>query len=75
MKFVNSYKNKMQKYNDEHKLKYYIDTMGCQMNENDSNKYAGILESMGFKKELDSKKANLILFNTFCVIFLFVIFL
>ena len=33
MKFVNSYKDKMQKYNKEHHLKYYIDTMGCQMNE------------------------------------------
>lgn len=34
----------------KNKLTYYIDTMGCQMNENDSNKYMGILESLGFKK-------------------------
>lgn len=66
MKFVNSYKNKMQKYNDEHKLKYYIDTMGCQMNENDSLKYAGILESMGFIKG-NEEDSNLYLFNTCCV--------
>lgn len=66
MKFVNSYKSKMKKYNEEHKLKYYIDTMGCQMNENDSLKYAGILESMGFEKG-NEDDSNLYLFNTCCV--------
>lgn len=66
MRFVNSYKEKMQKYNVEHKLKYYIDTMGCQMNENDSLKYAGILESMGFEKG-NEDNSNLYLFNTCCV--------
>lgn len=66
MKFVNSYKDKLKKYNDEHKLKYYIDTMGCQMNENDSLKYAGILESMGFEKG-EENNSNVYLFNTCCV--------
>ena len=66
MKFVNSFKDKMINYNKEHKLKYYIDTMGCQMNENDSLKYAGILESMGFEKG-DEDNSNLYLFNTCCV--------
>ncbi len=66
MKFVNSYKEKLKKYNDEHKLKYYIDTMGCQMNENDSLKYAGIFESMGFEKG-DENNSNVYLFNTCCV--------
>ncbi|MDD3303302.1 MAG: tRNA (N6-isopentenyl adenosine(37)-C2)-methylthiotransferase MiaB [Clostridia bacterium] len=67
MKFVNSYKEKIKKYNEKHHLTYHIDTMGCSMNENDSNKYAGILESMGFEREDDEKKANLILFNTCCI--------
>ena len=67
MRFVNSYKDKINKYVLENNLTYNINTMGCQMNENDSNKYAGILESMGFKEEKDEKKANLILFNTCCV--------
>ena len=66
MKFVNSYKDKIKKYNEEHKLKYYIDTMGCQMNENDSLKYAGILESMGFEKG-EENNSNVYLFNTCCV--------
>ena len=56
----------MLKYNKEKKLKYYIDTMGCQMNENDSLKYAGILESMGFEKG-EENNSNLYLFNTCCV--------
>ena len=66
MKFVNSFKDKMKNYNEEHILKYYIDTMGCQMNENDSLKYAGILESMGFEKG-EEDNSNLYLFNTCCV--------
>lgn len=66
MKFVNAYQTKMKDYNDEHHLKYYIDTMGCQMNENDSMKYAGILESMGFEKGTEDN-ANLYLFNTCCI--------
>ena len=66
MKFVNAYQTKMKDYNDEHHLKYYIDTMGCQMNENDSMKYAGILESMGFEKGTENN-ANLYLFNTCCI--------
>ena len=67
MRFTNSYSDKIKKYVLENNLTYHIDTMGCQMNENDSNKYSGILESMGFVKEADEKKANLILFNTCCV--------
>ena len=67
MRFVNNYKDKIKEIVDEKSLTYYIDTMGCSMNENDSSKYAGILESMGFKKELDERKANLVLFNTCCI--------
>ena len=67
MRFTNSYKEKVRKIVLDKNLTYYIDTMGCAMNENDSNKYAGILESMGFVKENDEKKANFILFNTCCI--------
>lgn len=66
MRFVNSNKEKIKKYNEEYKLKYYIDTMGCQMNENDSLKYAGIFESMGFEKGTEND-SNFYLFNTCCV--------
>ena len=66
MMYKNANNDMLRKYIIENKLTYCIDTMGCQMNENDSNKYMGILESLGFKKS-DEKKANFILFNTCCV--------
>ena len=46
---------------------YYIETMGCALNENDSMKYAGIFEEMGFIKSNDIKSANVVLFNTCCI--------
>ena len=46
---------------------YYIETMGCALNENDSMKYAGILEEMGFTKANEIEKANVVLFNTCCI--------
>lgn len=66
MKYKNCYKEKIKEYVTQKKLTYFIDTMGCQMNENDSLKYAGILESMGFEKS-SVECANFILFNTCCV--------
>ena len=67
MRFTNNYKDKIKKIVEDKNLKYYIYTMGCSMNENDSSKYAGILESIGFKREENEEKANLILFNTCCI--------
>lgn len=67
MRYTNSYLDKLKKYVEEKELTYSIDTMGCALNENDSAKYRGILESIGFKKAQDELKANFILFNTCCV--------
>lgn len=64
MRFRNNFIDKIKDYVEANNLSYYIDTMGCAMNENDSNKYAGILESMGFTKSGTENDANLILFNT-----------
>lgn len=44
-------------------LTYHIETFGCQMNAKDSEKLAGILETVGYK-EVDSEKADLVLYNT-----------
>ena len=66
MRYRNNFENKIKEIVKEKNLTYSIDTMGCQMNENDSAKYMGILESMGFTKTT-SDKANVILFNTCCV--------
>lgn len=48
-------------------LKYSILTMGCQLNENDSEKIAGMLEKMGYSEISDYKNADLVIFNTCCV--------
>lgn len=44
--------------------RYLIKTYGCQMNENDSEIMAGILESKGFKPAEDIASADMIIANT-----------
>lgn len=44
--------------------KYIILTWGCQMNEHDSEKMSGILESLGYKNTTIKEDADLIIFNT-----------
>ena len=41
--------------------------MGCQLNENDSEKISGMIEQMGYTKTENLKEADLNLFNTCCV--------
>ena len=57
----------IKKLNQGKNLKYNIFTMGCQLNENDSEKLSGMLEEMGYNKIEDIKQADLALFNTCCV--------
>jgi len=54
-----------EKYNNNNK--YYIFTMGCQLNENDSEKLGGMLEKMGYSKVDNQNEADLAIFNTCCV--------
>ena len=61
------YIEKVKEINKDKELKYYILTMGCQLNENDSEKLCGMLENMNYKKIEDMKEADLVLFNTCCV--------
>jgi len=44
--------------------KYFILTYGCQMNKSDSEKYAGIFESLGFESAESLEFADVILINT-----------
>lgn len=44
--------------------KYIITTWGCQMNEHDSEKMSGILESLGYVNTDKKEDADLIIFNT-----------
>lgn len=46
---------------------YYIMTMGCSLNENDSEKIAGMLEKMGYQRTQQMEEADFIVFNTCCV--------
>ncbi len=48
-------------------MKYYITTMGCQLNENDSEKLSGIVEKMGYEKTESLAEADLVIYNTCCV--------
>ena len=62
-KFIELVKEK----NTGKNLKYAILTMGCQLNENDSEKIAGMLEEMQYEYIEDYRNADLIVFNTCCV--------
>ena len=43
---------------------YWITTFGCQMNKADSERMAGILESMGYREAAAELEADLVLYNT-----------
>jgi tRNA-2-methylthio-N6-dimethylallyladenosine synthase len=44
--------------------RYHLTTFGCQMNEHDSERMKGMLESLGYSEVGDRDQADLILFNT-----------
>ena len=44
--------------------RYHVTTFGCQMNEHDSERMKGMLESLGYREAGDRTEADLILFNT-----------
>ena len=67
IKCQKEYIEKVRKENKNKNLKYSILTMGCRLNENDSEKLCGMLEQMGYTKAQDIKESDLVLFNTCCV--------
>ncbi|MCW3026393.1 MAG: modification enzyme MiaB family [Solirubrobacterales bacterium] len=44
--------------------RYHLTTFGCQMNEHDSERMKGMLESLGYAEASERADADLILFNT-----------
>jgi tRNA-2-methylthio-N6-dimethylallyladenosine synthase len=44
--------------------RYHVTTFGCQMNEHDSERMKGMLDSLGYVESEDRDRADLILFNT-----------
>ncbi|HEY4695689.1 MAG TPA: tRNA (N6-isopentenyl adenosine(37)-C2)-methylthiotransferase MiaB [Candidatus Hydromicrobium sp.] len=45
-------------------MKVYIETFGCQMNENDSERILYLLENAGYERTRDIESSNLIILNT-----------
>lgn len=64
---MEEYIEKVKQINLGKNKKYYINTMGCQLNENDSEKISGMLEKMNYKKTEDIEEANICILNTCCV--------
>ncbi len=61
------YIKKVKKLNQNKNKKYNILTMGCQLNENDSEKLCGMLKEMGYTRTEKQNEVDLALFNTCCV--------
>jgi tRNA-2-methylthio-N6-dimethylallyladenosine synthase len=47
--------------------RFYIHTFGCQMNEHDSERIAGLLATDGMRHTDDIEQADVVVFNTCCV--------
>src|SRR3954469_7527895 len=45
-------------------MRYHVTTFGCQMNEHDSERMKGMLDSLGYDEVTERAAADLILFNT-----------
>ncbi|NLF35971.1 MAG: tRNA (N6-isopentenyl adenosine(37)-C2)-methylthiotransferase MiaB [Clostridiaceae bacterium] len=54
-------------FNRGKNLRFHIQTLGCQMNEADSEQISGMLIQMGYTFIEDIEKADLIIINTCCV--------
>ena len=61
------YIEKVKELNNDSKKYYNILTMGCQLNESDSETISGMLEKMGYTKTEDLENANIFIINTCCV--------
>ncbi|AKN30677.1 (dimethylallyl)adenosine tRNA methylthiotransferase [Clostridium carboxidivorans P7] len=46
---------------------FFIETWGCQMNEEDSEKLSGMLKKIGYERTEVKQDSDLIIFNTCCV--------
>ena len=58
----------MKKIKDMHEVrKYFVYTMGCKLNENDSEKISGMLLKMGYIEASEIEEANIVVFNTCCI--------
>src|ERR1700687_294898 len=49
------------------KSRYFIETFGCQMNVNDSEKVAGLLQADGYEPAASAEGADVVFINTCAV--------
>ena len=67
------YMQKMKSYLSDYEQKtgkkqsYFVLTTGCQMNAHDSEKLAGMLESMGYIESPTEEYADFVIYNTCCI--------
>ena len=54
-------------YDEEMSGKYVVRTFGCQMNEHDSERIAGLLEADGMQVTDDVEDADVVVLNTCCI--------
>ena len=64
---ADQYCRKIASINYGKNAKYFIETLGCQMNEADSEQLAGMLTDMGYSQAEDISSADIIVINTCCV--------
>ena len=67
IEFKDEYIVKVKEINQDKQKYYNILTMGCQLNENDSEKIAGMLNRMGYTETDDTSLADIYILNTCCV--------
>lgn len=61
------YIDKVKELNKDKDLRFHIVTMGCKLNENDSEKLAGMLTKMNYIETDTYNNADIIIYNTCCV--------
>ena len=61
------YINKVNNLISNKNKKYIVYTMGCTLNENDSEKISGMATEMGYTQTDDINEADLVIFNTCCI--------
>ena len=64
---MKEYINKVKNIISNQDKKFIIFTMGCTLNENDSEKVSGMAIEMGYSQTEDINQADLIIFNTCCI--------
>jgi tRNA-2-methylthio-N6-dimethylallyladenosine synthase len=67
LKEQKNYINSIRSINADKLKKFCITTFGCQMNENDSEKLAGMLVEMGYEETDKIEDSDIIIYNTCCV--------